>query len=183
MDFIADWVDNEIDELRKIAYHSDEMILDYQQELAKLSWVVNVKLKYVTNQWYFIEITNKDIETFETNLASSTISRKVQCSKEKYFEMMTEIFKRIFGFYARESTVCQRLISKKRIWDIGRNQKYNLNNDKRDLRICKYRSLVWFVHFSCYFCEWKQPCKSWIYRFRRIENQELKAFGDRKIFG
>jgi len=37
MDFIADGVDTEIDELRKIAYHSDEMIMDYQQELAKLS--------------------------------------------------------------------------------------------------------------------------------------------------
>ena len=79
MDFIADWVDIEIDDLRKIAYHSDEMILDYQQELAKLSWVVNVKLKYVTNQWYFIEITNKDIETFETNLAAL-----VAQSAEKY---------------------------------------------------------------------------------------------------
>ena len=79
MDFIADWVDNEIDDLRKIAYHSDEMILDCQQELAKLSWVVNVKLKYVTNQWYFIEITNKDIETFETNLAALATQ-----STEKY---------------------------------------------------------------------------------------------------
>ncbi len=79
MDFIADWVDSEIDELRKIAYHSDEMILDYQQELAKLSWIVNVKLKFVMNQWYFIEITNKDIETFETNLAALAIQ-----SAEKY---------------------------------------------------------------------------------------------------
>lgn len=68
MDFISDWIDPEIDNLRKIAYHSDEMILDYQQELAKLTWVSNVKLKYVVNQWYFIEITNKDIEEFEWNL-------------------------------------------------------------------------------------------------------------------
>ena len=70
MDFISDWVDPEIDNLRKVAYHSDEMIMDYQQELAKLSWVANVKLKYVINQWYFIEITNKDIEAFEANLAA-----------------------------------------------------------------------------------------------------------------
>ena len=55
----------EIDNLRKIAYHSDELLLEYQQYLANLSGVHNVKLKFVMNQGYFIEITNKDIEEFE----------------------------------------------------------------------------------------------------------------------
>ncbi len=70
MDFIADGYSAEIDRLRKIAYHSDEMLMDYQNELAKASKVSNVKLKYIINQWYFIEITNKDIQLFESNLAS-----------------------------------------------------------------------------------------------------------------
>ncbi|HPC34871.1 MAG TPA: hypothetical protein PLP73_04325, partial [Candidatus Absconditabacterales bacterium] len=70
MDFIADGYNAEIDRLRKIAYHSDEMLMDYQNELATVSKVSNVKLKYIINQGYFIEITNKDIQLFESNLAS-----------------------------------------------------------------------------------------------------------------
>ncbi len=68
INFINDKYNAEIDELRKIAYHSDELLMNYQQELVKLTWVNNVKLKYVMNQWYFIGITNKDIEIFESKL-------------------------------------------------------------------------------------------------------------------
>jgi DNA mismatch repair ATPase MutS len=50
MDFIADGYNAEIDRLRKIAYHSDEMLMDYQNELATVSKVSNVKLKYIINQ-------------------------------------------------------------------------------------------------------------------------------------
>jgi DNA mismatch repair protein MutS len=65
-DFVREGWKEEIDNLRKIAYHSDELLLEYQQYLANLSGVHNVKLKFVMNQGYFIEITNKDIEEFET---------------------------------------------------------------------------------------------------------------------
>lgn len=68
IDFIRDGYQEQIDALRKIAYHSDELLLQYQQELSQMSGVNNVKLKYVMNQWYFIEITNKDITQFEHKL-------------------------------------------------------------------------------------------------------------------
>jgi DNA mismatch repair protein MutS len=68
IDFIRDGYQEPIDALRKIAYHSDELLLQYQQELSHMSGVNNVKLKYVMNQWYFIEITNKDIIQFEHKL-------------------------------------------------------------------------------------------------------------------
>ena len=68
IDFIRDGYQEHIDELRKIAYHSDELLLQYQQELSQKSGVNNVKLKYVMNQGYFIEITNKDIPQFEHQL-------------------------------------------------------------------------------------------------------------------
>ena len=71
IDFIRDGYQNKIDELRKIAYHSDELLMQYQQELAKVWWIPNVKVKYVLNQWYFLEVTNKDIETFETKISNS----------------------------------------------------------------------------------------------------------------
>lgn len=50
IDFIRDGYQEQIDELRKIAYHSDELLLQYQQELSQMSGVNNVKLKYVMNQ-------------------------------------------------------------------------------------------------------------------------------------
>jgi DNA mismatch repair protein MutS len=50
IDFISDGFSLEIDKLRKIAYHSDEMLMDYQQELVNVSKVNNIKLKYVINQ-------------------------------------------------------------------------------------------------------------------------------------
>lgn len=80
MDFISDWFDENIDKLRKIAYNSDEMLMDYQQELVNNSKINNVKLKYVTNQWYFIEITNKDIKLFEENLDSLSYQDKEKFS-------------------------------------------------------------------------------------------------------
>lgn len=64
--FVKEGRNEEIDNLRKIAYHSDELLLEYQQYLVQLSNISNVKLKFVMNQGYFIEITNKDIEPFET---------------------------------------------------------------------------------------------------------------------
>jgi len=68
MDFVRDGYQSEIDELRKIAYHSDELLMQYQQELAQTAGIPNVKVKYVLNQWYFLEVTNKDVETFERKL-------------------------------------------------------------------------------------------------------------------
>jgi len=37
IDFVRDGYQSEIDELRKIAYHSDELLLQYQQELAQVA--------------------------------------------------------------------------------------------------------------------------------------------------
>ncbi len=68
INFIRDGVDQEIDNLREIAFHSDKLLVDYQQFLAEITKVSNVKVKFIINQWYFIEITNKDVEQFETRL-------------------------------------------------------------------------------------------------------------------
>lgn len=49
-EYIADGYSHEIDELRRIAYHSDEILLDYQALLARESGISNIKLKFVMNQ-------------------------------------------------------------------------------------------------------------------------------------
>lgn len=63
--YICDGYDTEIDELRRLAYHADDLLLQYQQELVSATGVSNVKIKYVQNQGYVIEITPKDITAFE----------------------------------------------------------------------------------------------------------------------
>lgn len=63
-DFIQDWFSQEVDKLRDLAYNSDKLILEYQQELIKKLWV-NVKVKYVNNQWFLIEVSKKDVKKFE----------------------------------------------------------------------------------------------------------------------
>ncbi|HCB51360.1 TPA: hypothetical protein DEP21_02170 [Patescibacteria group bacterium] len=50
MNFIRDGVDSEIDNLRNIAFHSDKLLLEYQQLLTDITGVSNVKVKFVMNQ-------------------------------------------------------------------------------------------------------------------------------------
>jgi len=68
IDFIRDGYQSNVDELRKIAYHSDELLMQYQQELAQTAGISNVKVKFVVNQGYFLEVTNKDMQQFEEKL-------------------------------------------------------------------------------------------------------------------
>ncbi len=68
IDFIRDGYQDQIDELRKIAYHSDDLLMQYQQELAQIAWIPTVKARFIINQWYFLEVTNKDIEMFEKKM-------------------------------------------------------------------------------------------------------------------
>ena len=62
--FIRDGYDAKVDELRKIAFHADEVLLDYQTEVQ--SWTdISCKLKFVSNQGYFVEVSQKDVPAFE----------------------------------------------------------------------------------------------------------------------
>jgi DNA mismatch repair protein MutS len=65
IDYVRDGYSSEIDELRRIAYHSDSLLLAYQQELVQATGVQNIKVKYITNQWYTLEVTPKDVDVFE----------------------------------------------------------------------------------------------------------------------
>ncbi|HMT00712.1 MAG TPA: DNA mismatch repair protein MutS [Candidatus Absconditabacterales bacterium] len=75
MNYIADGYSSEIDELKKMVYHSDSLLLEYQQDLVKYTGVQNIKLKYIVHQGYYLELTKKDAEDFE---------RKAQRDHEKY---------------------------------------------------------------------------------------------------
>jgi len=65
IDYINNGVDQEIDRLRQIAYHSDQLLISYQQEICKKAQSNNIKIKYINNAGYVIEATPKDIEKIE----------------------------------------------------------------------------------------------------------------------
>ncbi len=84
INFIKDGYNNHIDELRKTAFHSDKLLLDYQQKLITETWIQNIKIKFIRNQWYFIEITNKDIAQFESTLQDNIMRRNTLKWAQRY---------------------------------------------------------------------------------------------------
>lgn len=65
LDFVRDGYNEELDKLKNMAFRSDEALLDYQQELVQETSIAGIKVSFIRNQGYFIEITNKDIDKFE----------------------------------------------------------------------------------------------------------------------
>ena len=65
-DFVREGYNEEVDQLKQIAFHSDTLLLDYQQELATYVGATGLKIRFVKNQGYYIEVTNKDIEKLES---------------------------------------------------------------------------------------------------------------------
>lgn len=61
--------DDTLDGFRRQADQSDEILLAYQQEIVAKTGIP-VKLKYVTHQGYFLEVTPKDMKRFETFFVS-----------------------------------------------------------------------------------------------------------------
>lgn len=62
--FVRTWYDQEIDELQEMAFDADKVLYTYQKMLSEKT-AISCKLKYVKNQWYLIEISQKDVENFE----------------------------------------------------------------------------------------------------------------------
>ena len=67
--YIQDGFSDDVDKLRKVAFHSDDLLLQYQQELVKLTDIQAIKIKYITNQGYFIEVTKRLEDNIQKILA------------------------------------------------------------------------------------------------------------------
>ena len=61
-DVIAAGYDAELDELRRIATHTDEFLLELEQRERERTGIAGLKLGYNRVQGFFIEITRKDAE-------------------------------------------------------------------------------------------------------------------------
>ena len=92
-DYIADWRDPQIDELRKLAYHSDDLLLSYQQKLVASSGITNIKLKFITNQWYFLELTSKDSELFDQWISEKLSSSLSEQEKNEFWILRRQTLK------------------------------------------------------------------------------------------
>jgi len=74
LDRMQSGYDKHLDSLRQQAQHSDDLLLAYQQEVMTKTGV-SVKIKQVTHQGYFLEVTPKDIQRFESQSLASDEKR------------------------------------------------------------------------------------------------------------
>lgn len=58
--------DTDIDKYKQLVQDADSIFLEYQQDLVTHASWIKVKLKWIKNQWYLLEVTPKDIENFES---------------------------------------------------------------------------------------------------------------------
>jgi DNA mismatch repair protein MutS len=64
--YIEDGYDQEVDRLRQLVFHTDDVLLDYQQQVIQITGISSVRLKYIQNQWYFLEIGKQHQTQFES---------------------------------------------------------------------------------------------------------------------
>ncbi len=95
-DYIKKGFSQEIDNLREIAYNQDKVLIDYQQELVEKFWL-NIRIKYVNNQWYLIEVSKKDAPTFEKLYANETDEQFLFARKQTL-----KIWERYVSSYLKE---------------------------------------------------------------------------------
>ena len=63
--YIKNWYSEKVDNLRELAYHSDKLLIDYHTLLTKHLNINSIKIRYINNMWYFVEVSKKDVEKFE----------------------------------------------------------------------------------------------------------------------
>lgn len=69
-EYIAPGINAQLDTLRQLAFHSDELLLAYHQFLCSHTSLTGLKIKFVQHQGYFVEATPKDVATFERTFRS-----------------------------------------------------------------------------------------------------------------
>ena len=65
-EYIRSGYDNSVDELRNLVHHTDQILLQYHQQLINHLDTSEVKIVFVSNQWYLIEVTPKNINLIES---------------------------------------------------------------------------------------------------------------------
>ncbi len=101
-DVIAPGYDAELDELRRIATHTDEFLLELEQRERERSGIAGLKLGYNRVQGFFIEISRKDAE----RAPKDYIRRQTVKSAERFITAELKSFEdRVLG--ARERALAR----------------------------------------------------------------------------
>ncbi|MBW4052699.1 MAG: DNA mismatch repair protein MutS, partial [Proteobacteria bacterium] len=101
-DVIAAGYDAELDELRKIATHTDEFLLELEQRERERSGIAGLKLGYNRVQGFFIEISRKDAE----RAPKDYVRRQTVKSAERFITAELKSFEdRVLG--ARERALAR----------------------------------------------------------------------------
>jgi DNA mismatch repair protein MutS len=101
-DVIAAGYDAELDELRKIATHTDEFLLELEQRERERSGIAGLKLGYNRVQGFFIEISRKDAE----RAPKDYVRRQTVKSAERFITTELKTFEdRVLG--ARERALAR----------------------------------------------------------------------------
>ncbi|USN55773.1 MAG: hypothetical protein H6765_04180 [Candidatus Peribacteria bacterium] len=105
----------------EIAYHSDETLLKYQQYISQEAGC-QAKLKFISNQGYFIEVSQRDMQKLEaiidhSNPQKDLIRRQTLKTAERYISTyLLELQGKILGakeqLKAREHIVLAELVQK-----------------------------------------------------------------------
>ena len=67
-EYIRDTYDKKVDECRHLVHNTDQILLDYHQQLVQYTQINDLKIVFVKNQGYLIEVTPKHIATIESNI-------------------------------------------------------------------------------------------------------------------
>jgi DNA mismatch repair protein MutS len=116
-DVIAAGYDAELDELRKIATHTDEFLLELEQRERERSGIAGLKLGYNRVQGFFIEISRKDAE----RAPKDYIRRQTVKSAERFITAELKSFEdRVLGAreraLAREKALYEDILTRLTDW-------------------------------------------------------------------
>jgi DNA mismatch repair protein MutS len=112
-DVIATGYDADLDELRKIATHTDEFLLELEQRERERSGIAGLKLGFNRVQGFFIEISRKDAE----RAPKDYIRRQTVKSAERFITAELKSFEdRVLGArekaLAREKELYERILTR-----------------------------------------------------------------------
>ena len=110
-DVIATGVNNELDELRNIARHGKEILLEIQQRETEITGIPSLKIAYNSVFGYYLEVRN----THKDKVPAEWIRKQTLVNAERYItEELKEYEQKILGaqekIYALESKIYEEIV-------------------------------------------------------------------------
>lgn len=103
---IADGINNELDELRKVAYHSKDLLVGIQQRESEATGIPSLKIAFNNVFGYYLEVRN----THKDKVPEGWIRKQTLTQAERYItEELKELESKILGAEEKIQALEQRL--------------------------------------------------------------------------